>query len=161
MSSGASIPASERSGLRRFLTIVLAIFGGSVGCWVWACVLLALVPRPDDYGGPAPTEAGARVAWTLTRCAWWAIVGGGSCGLFFVFPALACLWSRRLFPALVFVLAVGYGTATGAMLAPVFGGEFLAIELAAPLTAAAVLGALVFVRVVPLRIWTLECRPSA
>ncbi|MBI5362489.1 MAG: hypothetical protein HZA53_04865 [Planctomycetes bacterium] len=143
----------EPTGLARVLAIVLATIAGSTGCWLWVFFLMALPRRSVGAYEPAPWERGARTEWFLADPKLWGM--GAACGLLFVVPALLCLWPRRLVPALIFVFAIGYGAATGMLGATALGGGLQALESALPVTAYAPLGALVFVRCVPLPIWTL------
>lgn len=54
----------------------------------------------------------------------------------------------------MFVFAIGYGVATGMVLAAQLGGAYSALLDALPVTALTTLIALVFVRCVPLPLWT-------
>ncbi|MBI5362490.1 MAG: hypothetical protein HZA53_04870 [Planctomycetes bacterium] len=131
--------------LARFLAIVLASVMGSIGCWIWASVLLS-------FGGES---MGAGSAWALVRPEVWLF--GAECGILLALPAVACLWSRRLAPALAFVLCVGYAAATASiLLVNADRGFHLLYAMAA--TAIATLGALLIVRCVPLPMWTRSSR---
>lgn len=138
----------EPAGLARFLAIVLATFAGSIGCWIWVLLLFAV---GDALGAAPRAGTGASLVHALMHPMAW--VGGAWCGLFLVFPALACLWPRRLLPGLVFVCAIGFGTATGMIGSTRFGGGLQQLAAALPVTAIATVASLLVVRCVPLAVW--------
>ncbi len=149
-------PSQKRPSLSahvlRFVAIVVASVAGSVSCWLWVSLLLALVVRDVDLTGPAPIERWDRIVWFVGSPMPWVL--GAKIGLCFALPAVFCFWSRRLLPALSFVLAVSYAVSAG-MIGLAFGGAGLPLLVASvPLTALATFCALVFVRFVPLRYWT-------
>lgn len=142
--------ARSSSGLGRFLVIVACAFGGAIVCAQWATLLLVLGDRLDGSSGrTVPAGVGERVVWSFVNPVTWML--GAWLGLFFVFPALACLWRRRLVPSVSLVMAVALVATTWSVGASVVG--------ALPITAVATLAALAIVRFVPLRAWTVG--PSA
>lgn len=145
----SSATSNSPSTLRRFLLIVACTFGGAIVCAQWAMLLLVLDDRLDgSSGGNVPEGVGERVVWSLVNPVTWML--GAWLGLFFVFPALACLWNRRLVPSVRLVMAVALVATTWSVGANVVG--------ALPITAVATAVALAFVRVLPLRAWSVRPR---
>lgn len=161
--SAESIRSSEVSGLRRFSTIVLATFGGSIACCIWVFMILAFATRLPSAAEDSTSGAyGWSSSGSLVENVFLAVVNpyvwflGLWFGVLLGFPALGCLWPRRLFPALSFVLAIGFGVATGLVIGSLQGANWAALAPAPLATGVAVIVALLIVRCVPLSIWTLE-----
>lgn len=142
----------EENPLRRFLAIVLTSILGAIGCWLWVLLLLELPHLPSASGR---SSEGVALGLGIVVIA---VQAGGTCGLFLALPAIACLWNRRLVPALLFVLAVGYGVATMFCVASFGGAAASELPAALPATLIAVFLALLCVRFFPGRWWR---RPDA
>ncbi|MBK7877106.1 MAG: hypothetical protein IPJ77_15395 [Planctomycetes bacterium] len=145
----------EPAGLVRFLVIVLATFSGSVGCWIWVVLLLGIGERAAFQADPPHRLVGGLL---LHPMAWQM---GAWCAVWLALPAVACLWNRRLLPALLFVLAIGFGVATGGVVGVWLGDGLGVLAAALPMTMLAVLLALLVVRFVPSRWWTRPEAPDA
>ncbi len=143
---------TQRARAVRFVAIVLASVAGSLSCWLWAFLLIAIADHSSATADSGPVGFLARLGRATHSPVPW-IMGAGF-GVAFAAPAVFCLWQRRLLPALGFVLAVSYMIAALSIRIASHGGGLSELEAAPSVTALFTLGALVVVRCVPLRIWT-------